>query len=439
VLGGGFHNGQSKACLVMVILVLLSAPSAACQDLNAKIAEYMNAEMAATGFRGSILIAQGNKVLTNRSFPKERHVGKYPVGPIAKQFIAAAILHLQEEKELRLEDPVCNELPQCPEGWKEIKILDLLTQTDGIPNPSDSTEDGKITQVHSVGKLLALLGSQPLEFKAGERFRHGDAGYAVLSVIIERISGEPYWEYLKEHIFLPLGMRQTDYDAAPPVPTEEKTTDSGQTDAHPYKGDGFYSTVDDLYLWDRALYGSKIISEDSSREMFTPYVDGHGFGWLITRGLGRVVDSENSGLRLAAASLRRYPKDKTCIIVLSAEDHVDAERISHDLGAMLFGRHYDLPEIHHRIALDPKVYDSYVGRYELGSGSALTVVKKGDRLMIEGIGRGSIEIIPESRARFFVKGTDSEVSFVTAADGNTVELILEQGGWDTPVLKTTRH
>ena len=106
---------------------------------------------------------------------------------------------------------------------------------------------------------------------------------------------------------------------------------------------------------------------------------------------------------------------------------------------MLFGRHYDLPVIHHRIALDPKVYGSYMGRYELEPGSAVTIVKKGDHLMIEGIERDSIEIIPESQTRFFVKGTDSEISFVRAADGNMVELILEQGGWDTPVLKTTRR
>lgn len=439
MLGGGFHNGQSKACLIATILVLLSVPSAACQDLNTKIAEYMNAEMAATGFRGSILIAQGNKVLMNRSFPKKRNADKYPVGPIVREFIAAAILQLQEEKKLRLEDPVCNELPQCPEGWQRIKILDLLTQTDGISNPIHSTEDGEIRAAHSVGDLLALLRNQPLESKPGERFRYDDAGYAVLSAIIEQISGEPYWQYLKEHIFLPLGMRQTGYDAAPPAPTETKATDNGRTAPHPYTGNGFYSTVDDLYLWDQALYGGKIISEDSSREMFTPYVDGHGFGWLITRGLGRVVDSENSGLRLVGASLRRYPNDKTCIIVLSAEDYVDAERISHDLGAMLFGRHYDLPVIHHRVALDPKVYGSYMGRYELEPGSAVTIVKKGDHLMIEGIGRDSIEIIPESQTRFFVKGADSEISFVRAADGNMVELILEQGGWDTPLLKTTRR
>ena len=295
MLGGGFHNGQSKACLIATILVLLSVPSAACQDLNTKIAEYMNAEMTATGFRGSILIAQGDKVLMNRSFPKKRNADKYPVGPIVREFIAAAILQLQEEKKLRLEDPVCNELPQCPEGWQRIKILDLLTQTDGISNPINSTEDGEIRPAHSVGELLALLGNQPLESEPGERFRYDDAGYAVLSAIIEQISGEPYWQYLKEHVFLPLGMRHTGYDAAPPAPTETKATDSGHTDAHPYTGDGFYSTVDDLYLWDRALYGGKIISENSSREMFTPYVDGHGFGWIITRGLGRVVESRTRG------------------------------------------------------------------------------------------------------------------------------------------------
>jgi Domain of unknown function (DUF3471) len=202
--------------------------------------------------------------------------------------------------------------------------------------------------------------------------------------------------------------------------------------ALPYVTGRLYSTVKDLYRWDRALYTEQLVSKQSLAEMFRPRVDGQGFGWTVLKEFDRVVDTQSGGLNLLASSIRRYPQEGVCIIVLSNMDSVDAGRMSRDLAAILFGKHYELPRERHRTTINPAVYDSYVGRYEMLQSLTLVVSSEDNRLMIQGAGQEKVELIPESETRFFVNGLDSEINFVKGMNGDAAELILQQGGQDIP-------
>jgi hypothetical protein len=170
--------------------------------------------------------------------------------------------------------------------------------------------------------------------------------------------------------------------------------------------------------------------------MFTPYIDGYGFGWVILKEFERTLDTQAGKIYLFESSIRRYANEDVCVIVLSNSDNADAGRISRDLAAILFGKHYELPIEHHVINLNPAIYDSYAGRYELASDFVLVVSREGDRLMIQSSGQPKVEIFPESETRFFAEGLETVINFVKNPQGNAAQLVLQQGGREIPALRT---
>jgi CubicO group peptidase (beta-lactamase class C family) len=432
--------------LVICLLVFALAFVSTAQDATSKISDYMNAQVEVNHFSGSILVTQHGKVVlqqrygsatTGSSNTQTEMAGRYRVGSIAKQFIAAAILQLQEKSELRLQDSVCKYIAKCPNGWQEIKIFNLLVQSDGIPEVRFPLDPQTVRSLNKTSGLLAYLADRPLEFEPGKRFRYGNSGYAVLGAVIEKVSGEPYLEYLKKHIFVPLGMRDTGYDdagkIAPIDPRKSSSiTPSDLESTIPYSWGRLYSTVGDIYRWDRALNGEALLSKNSVNAMFTPYIDGYGFGWVVSMEFERILDTSAGGIYLFESAIRRYAPDDVCVVVLSDSVDSDAGSISRDLAAILFKKHYELPAEHQAISVSPTTLDSYVGRYELSPGLVLVVSKDENGLMIQRSDEPKIEVFPESETRFFVKGSDAMITFITGPQGSATRLVLQQGGRDIP-------
>ncbi len=353
------------AGLVLAVLNPLSA-----LDRCSTVDEYMNGQMKANGFSGSVLIAQDGKVLIAKGYGMadvELNVPntpdtKFRLASITQQFTAMAILELEEDGRLSTEDPVCKYILKCPNDWQGIKIVDLLTHTSGIPNFTDFPDYEKTSMLPTtVPELLARFENKPLEFKPGEKLKYSGSGYEVLGALIENVSREPYAKYLAEHIFEPLGMGDTGYDSATRIIPRRASGYRRDGDTGilvnatyldmsiPYSAGALYSTVNDLYRWDRALYSEKLVSKKSLNRMFTPYRDGYGFGWKIVKELERKAVIYGGGINGFSASIRRYPDDDGCVIVLSNLQSVDAEKVSHDLGAILFGTHYELSTRPHSI------------------------------------------------------------------------------------------
>jgi len=445
----------SEHCLarnffVTCLLVFALAHVSAAQDVTSRISDYMNAQVEVNHFSGSILVAQQGKVVfkqrygsatTGSSNAQIEIDGRYRVGAIAKQFIAAAILQLQEKGKLQLQDSVCKYIARCPDGWQEIKILNLLVQSDGIPEISPRISAETIKSTNSTSGLLAYLADRPLEFKPGQKFKYGNSGYAVLGAVVEKVSGEPYLEYLNKHIFVPLRMRATGYDDAGKIAPMDlgksrSITPSDLESTIPYSWGRLYSTVDDLYQWNRALSSGALLSKDSVDAMFTPYIDGYGFGWVVSMEFERVLDTTAGGIYLFESAIRRYAPDDVCVVVLSGSVDSDAGRTTRDLAAILFKKHYELPAEHHTVSVSPATLNSYIGRYELSTGLVLVVSKDENGLRIQGSDQPTIEIFPESETRFFVKGSDAMITFVTGPQESATQLVLQQGGRDISAPRT---
>jgi CubicO group peptidase (beta-lactamase class C family) len=187
-------------------------PSA--ESIAAKTDEYCRAQVAINKFSGSVLVARGDQVLFAEGYGLanfEHEVPntpqtKFRLGSITKQFTAMAILILQEQGKLSVDDLASKHVEGCPDAWKDVTIHHLLTHTSGIPSFTSLPGYGASMPLPSSPKqTLDRVRDMPLEFMPGEKFVYSNSGYVLLGQIIEKVSGKPYEHFLPETIFEPWG------------------------------------------------------------------------------------------------------------------------------------------------------------------------------------------------------------------------------------------
>lgn len=349
-------------------LLLVPVVAVSDTDLTGELDAYLNSQVNASGFRGATLVARSGKILLVKGYGlanielnvKNEPKSKFRLGSMTQQFTAMAILELQEQEKLNIQDSVCKYIQNCPSDWQAIKIVNLLTHTSGISSFTEFPDyENTSTLPTSVQELLVRFKSKPTEFKPGEKLKYSNSGYQILGAVIENLSGTSYANYLAEHIFAPVEMHDTGYDDPAKILSDRASGYRQKAESHdilnatfldmsiPFSAGGLYSTVEDLYRWDRALYTEKLVSSNSLNQMFTPYRDGYGFGWKILREFQRRVAMWGARINGFSASIRRYPDDNACVIVLSNFENTDAEKISHDLGGILLDVHHGQPMDRH--------------------------------------------------------------------------------------------
>jgi CubicO group peptidase (beta-lactamase class C family) len=431
------------------------------QELESKMNQYMQAAVQVDHFMGSVLVAQHGRVLFSKGYGMaDLKLGvpntpetEFRIGSITKEFTATAILELQAQGKLSVQDLVCKYVPNCPKDWGSIKIFNLLTHTSGIPNFTSFPNYLKIeSESVTPTQLLADFENKPLDFKPGAKFSYSNSGYEVLGYIIERVSGEPYQEFLEKNIFDPIGMKDSGYDSSHPT-ARDHAEGYSYADGHyvparyvnmtvPFSAGALYSTVLDLYKWDRALRAGKLIPRKSLDEMFTPQVSmggpdnaHYGFGWVISTGFGRKEISHGGGIEGFTSVNSWFPDDDAYVIALDNVTSPEVNTVARSLTAILFGQKYEIPKKHHAIALTAEELQKFVGQYQLAPKFILTVRREGDQLITQATGQGEVPIYPESRNEFFLKVVDAQLSFVQSAGGEVTALILHQGGRDMPAKR----
>jgi CubicO group peptidase (beta-lactamase class C family) len=309
-------------------------------------------------FSGSVLVARNGAVVLDKSYglaDRQKNIPitpqtKFPIGSITKQFTAMAVLMLQEQGKLNVQDGICNYLEKCPEAWKPVTIHQLLTHTSGIPDPLEAFWTQDISSPAPLEQMIADAAAKPLEFQPGAKFSYNNTGYDLLGKIIENVSSQTYGIFLQEHIFQPLSMSNTSFDPNQHDLAIGYKDQTGKI-ANPFNlwvafsAGALYSTVEDLYLWDQALYTEKLAPQKDLDTMFTPYTSlpdtggmGYGYGWTIgTDHQHRFVGHE--GLAYGYRSLiLRYPDDHVTIIILSNQENVDPSIIASSIANKLFGQ-----------------------------------------------------------------------------------------------------
>jgi CubicO group peptidase (beta-lactamase class C family) len=259
----------------------------------------------------------------------------YAIGSVTKQFTAALIMRLVEQGRIALDAKVSQYLPDAPHA-AEISVRYLLDQRSGLPDYLGSSDvmsylfDTRVTPA----QLVALVAKKPLDFPPGSKFVYSNTNYVLLGMIVERVTGQSYADYLNQSILAPLQLTSTTYSipvAAPRVAVGEQWDDSTKvqepvarwTSQLAYAAGALNSDVVDLIAWDTAFFGGKVVSPGSVREMTTPPAlpstgaDGYAFGWIVGSVYGRTEIWHNGGIPGFAARNAFFPSEHLAIVVLA--------------------------------------------------------------------------------------------------------------------------
>jgi CubicO group peptidase (beta-lactamase class C family) len=347
---------------------------------------------------------------------------------------------LQERGKLRVSDPACQYLAECPAAWRPLTVRHLLTHTSGIPNYTNLPDFARTAVLPtSSAELVGRLADKPLEFAPGDKFAYSNSGYYLLGLIIERASGKPYADFLQEAIFAPLAMTQTGYDNPSRILTNRaagyarqagETVNAAYMDMTiPYAAGGLYSTTEDLFRWDRALYSDALVSQRSLDEIFTPFKGGYGYGWSIGQRFDRQAIAHGGGIYGFATQVDRFPSDRVTVIVLSNVETAPAGRMANDLAAIVFGARYEIPRERQAIPLEPSLLAQYVGQYKIASPAVEIIVTRDDgKLLAQIAGRLKLALLAESETTFFSRDVSAQMTFVKDATGQVTGLTLRLDG-----------
>jgi len=434
---------------IAALTVLLSLAALA-QDLASKADEYIEAHKKNGQFQGSVLVAKDGKVLVSKGYGManiEHDIAntpdtKFRLGSITKQFTAMAILQLAERGKLTLEDTARKYVPDAHQDWEKVRVRHLLTHSSGIPSFTSFPDYGKFKwQPAKAAEILARFKDKALEFEPGDQFRYNNSGYYLLGYIVEKASGKSYEAYVGENIFAPLGMKDSGYDSLAiiknrasgysPSPNGPRNTDFIHMTI-PGGAGALYSTVQDLYKWDQALYTDKLVSKAMIEAMFRPNKGDYGYGWMIKPHLNRTRIAHGGGIEGFNTMISRYPAEKLVVVVLSNINTSATGRMADDLAAMALGESYQIPKMRTAIQLEPKALAAYPGKYELSPQFALTITLEDGRLMSQATNQPKVEVFAEAADKFFLKVVDAQLTFSRDEAGKVKGLTLHQNGRDMP-------
>ena len=317
----------------------------------ASIDDFVNHEMARQRIpglelgiynRGRILLAKGYGLANVELNVPVKPETLMQSGSVGKQFVSAAIMMLVEEGKISLDDSITKYFPDAPAAWRPILIKNLLSHASGLSeyeSPDRTGPNGPFyfrldfTEDELAKKIEAL----PIEWAPGEKWDYRNTNYVLLGIIIHKITGMPYAEFLSERIFKPLGMTSTrlisDRDIIPNRASGYEIDDNGELKNQEWVSPTFNSTADgtlyfnvlDLAKWDEALYGTKLLKQSSLDRMWTMYPlsngkpnpAGYGFAWLIGAQDGHKRIEHGGAWQGFTCRISRYPDDSLTVVVLT--------------------------------------------------------------------------------------------------------------------------
>ena len=281
----------------------------------------------------------------------------YQSGSVGKQFAATAVMMLVEEGKLSLDDRISQFLPDTPPAWRDITVRHLLSHTSGIPEYTDKVD---LRKDYTEDQLYRFAAAAPLDFAPGEKWSYSNAGYALVGMIIRKVTGRFYGDVLHDRIFAPLGMeyraghqrgrhRPEPCRRLSPRRRRPQEPGVGRADAqHHGRRRLVPVTVLDMAKWDAALYTERLLKRSSLEAMWTParlndgqpaggYDDGmtYGFGWALGAQAGHRKIEHGGSWQGFKAHIARYVDDRLTVIVMANLAEAKPGVIAHGLAGVV--------------------------------------------------------------------------------------------------------
>jgi D-alanyl-D-alanine carboxypeptidase len=368
----------------------------------------------------------------------------FRLGSITKQFTAVSILMLMEQGKLDLQDEITKYLPGYPTQGHRITLEHLLTHTSGIKDYTNAPDFMKNSRADlELQALVDTFKPLPMDFAPGEQFSYSNSGYVMLGLIIEKVSGMKYAEFLQKHVFEPLGMANTYFDMPNPIipgrvagyqPAGDKFENCDYISMTlPHAAGSLASSVDDMAKWDAALYTEKLVKQSSLHKAWTPCTlndgtsTGYGFGWGISTQHGYSMITHNGGINGFMSDAFRFPNEKVYVCILTNCARPSMKDMAFTIGAIATGKPYEEPVA---IPFDPALYDNYQGVYRLRQmGMEVPVVREGDKLILMMPTGTNEELVPLSKTEFASKQSTYIYRFTLDENGRarSVRAVLISG------------
>jgi CubicO group peptidase (beta-lactamase class C family) len=420
------YHGRAWAALA--ISFALTASSAATGPtvsgpLGDRLDTYLT-RLADLGFSGAVIVVKDGQVVLEKAYGlADRATGRpltietpLLVGSITKQFTAAAIMKLEMAGKLRTTDTIDKYFPGAPDDKKSITLHQLLTHSAGLESDYGSGDAEQVSRE----EFLRRVFSRPLRTPPGAAYHYSNAGFSLLGMVVESLSGQTWEDFLHDQLFVPAGMRHTGAKLSrfqvADLPHGYANGEDRGTFTQDYGPDGPHwnqranggvlSTVGDMYRWHLALQGEKILSADAKKKMFTPYVrEGpdadtfYGYGWVVGKTpRGTTLIEHNGGNGVFGADFKRFVDEGVVIYMASNNAEMFAWQVSPIVTRITFGGDVALPPA---VATVPVAQlEQYVGTYTIGSGDRLIVTVSGGQLLANVEGQDAVELIqPEAKVR----------------------------------------
>ncbi len=363
----------TRRFLTLFLIALITATAAFAQeDKTQKIDALLKSYYDYGQLNGAVLVSENGKIIYKKGFGMANMEWEIPVQPdtkfrigsVTKQFTAALIMQLVEEGKIKLDGKITDYLTDYrKDSGDRVTIHQLLNHTSGIPSytglPGFFQNESR--DPYAVKDFVKKFASGDLEFEPGSKFNYNNSGYFLLGAIIEQVTGKSYAKVLQERIFDPVGMKDSGYDDDAPLIKKraagyQRTADGFENAAYldmllPYAAGSIYSTVEDLYKWDQALYDNKILSDASKKLMFTPGLSNYGYGFGISdRPIGKTTQKtkiiqHSGGINGFNSLFTRVVEQKSLVVIL---DNVGMGRyqgkITDSIISILNNQPYDEPK-----------------------------------------------------------------------------------------------
>ena len=357
----------------------------------------------------------------------------FRLGSITKQFTAIAVLLLAEQGKLSLGDEIGKYIPDFPTAGNKVTIEHLLTHTSGIKSYTNMEEWLPLWRKDMTPReIIDMSRDKPFEFNPGERWNYNNSGYVMLGAIIEKVSGRTYEEFINANIFTPLGMDHSFYDNTERViprrvPGYQKGND-GFVNApylsmtQPYAAGSLLSSVDDLAIWNDAVFSGKLLKKEWQEKAFKAFQltngesTGYGCGWCISNLRGHRTIEHGGGINGFTSYALALPDDKVYVAILtnSAIQGREPEPRAVRIAELVLG----LPPLERKpVTLSMAELDVLVGVYANPADEKRYITREGEKLFSQRAGGAKLAILAASPTEFFFADTPTAIHFTKNDEG----------------------
>lgn len=422
--------------------VILLTPT----SLDTKIEAYLRPFIETNNFSGVVCVTHGEDILFHKGYGNANYAfgisntpdTRFHIASISKTFTAAAILLLEESGKLSTSDPLSKFIPDYPNGDK-VQLHHLLTHTSGIPNVNSFPEYNRESRFRqSLEQIVAMFKDKPLDFEPGSRSRYSNSNYNVLALIIEKVSGQTFGDFLRTKILDPLGLKTVahDGDATVIIPNSASGTEPDGlrgVKLVPYldwsikTGNGsLVTTAFDLCKFVHSLFTGKVLSPASLAKIMNS-TGSFPYGWAQEERFGRRLMGVGGRSPGFIANVEYFLEDTVCIAILTNSYSSVGQVIASDISSIVFSQPVTVPRIAY---VPPRQGElaSFVGQYKMpdnyyAPGAVLTLKDHGQYLVATWSNGATTIIYPAGGDNFVDRTYWAQLRFTRDTQGQLTGFI----------------